>query len=201
MVTNLKCELSGNAKDAPVFRLTWKWVITDDNTLPALRVLYRPVKEDEMISNSLFTEDLFASYLGNDIRYVDANALDSERLYNELCCALRHGDPIRHEIEIEIDQSCCFYFFHLICNSGNHQCSFARTALADSEVEYATRKTLLGNVRIALKDHDARRVFLKTEHAGCQSFSLLPTGKKEYHLNPETKDFQLIYLASLINNI
>lgn len=199
---NIKCELTRNAHNKPIFRFKWEWIVAD-NSLPRLQILYRMVQEDEILKHSLFTRDAITSYMfwGMD-EHTHSALIARGESYGTMECELRPNGTIFYEGEIGIEQTGCVYFFYLINENGAIFNSFARKATNDMEVSYTEPKSLLGlgkKSMIRLEKVTSKRVLLQTTASGRTIYSLLPKGCTEYHIDPNVGDFKLIHLTNLIN--
>ena len=201
MIENFNCELTRDAFDSPIFRFRWKWNI-HTGEIPKLRVLYRSIGESEILLNSLFSSDAITSHMFKGMTEATMPALlaNGER-YHTMECSLHEGGSIIYEGDIAVDSEGCVYFFYFVNNNGVVFQSLAKKALRDSKVEYSETRGRFGNskTKIVLSRKESRRILLQTKEGGHKLYSLLPAGYKEYYIRPEIRNYDLVYLTSLVN--
>jgi len=202
VIKNMKCEITRNAHNKPIFRFNWEWIVSG-NSLPKLQILYRMVQEDEILQHSLFTRDSITSYMFRGMKEHTCKALIAVgENYGTRDCELRANGGIRDGCDIIIEQTGCVYFIYLVNEDGEIFNSFARKAASDAEVAYTGLKSMLGFGKkgaIRIESNGSKRVLLQTTSAGRKVYSLLPKGCNEYYIDPEIVDFKLIHLTNLIN--
>ncbi|MCL2016753.1 MAG: hypothetical protein FWG68_10965 [Defluviitaleaceae bacterium] len=219
IIRNINCELTQNTHNKPIFRLRWEWLIAAEEPAPSLHLLYRVANEEEILDNSLFTQDAITSHMFKGMNEHTHNALiASGRQYGILECTFRSSGSIFYEGDIEIKQTGCVYFFYLVNKNGTIFHSFARkvtnatnatnptnptndTTVAYEELKggFFNRKNSARKIKIKGSGLGSGRIILQTSVAGQKLYSLLPSGNSEYYLDPKIEDFKLIYVTNLIN--
>ena len=204
MLKDFKCDyLSKNAAGKPVFRIRWEWLTVEKKDFPSFQILYRSIREDEILKNSLFDSETIILYMRKEINIVGVEkCIKKDDRYTAKTYTLTPNATIFAEKEIEIHDPDCVYFFALVDKKGEifeHQIKKAIVNISVPDCVIKSKSIWAKHQVIELSKMESRRIFLQTGDEGAFSYSLLPIGRSKYYINPNIRHVKLIYLSELIN--